>query len=205
MTKPARLALARNTLLRHFRQTYPHFAYYAVMDSNNYACVDPIQTWILKRAMDRRHTWDAISFNRSRGYYDHWALSFDPFIYSFFHFANWREAVAALRENWEQKMASVPEGEYLRVFSAFNGFAIYKASAFENCQYSSVINPALFPEGSIDRHRQAIGPTNPILSGLSNDCEHRHFHLEAIARSQARIVIDLTPLFVETPEENKEN
>ena len=32
--------------------------------------------------------WDCISFNREAGYYDMWALSFIPYVYSFNHFVD---------------------------------------------------------------------------------------------------------------------
>ena len=58
------------------------------MDSNEYACVGQINLDTLSNALQRSDDWDSISFDREAGYYDYWALSFDPHIYSFFHVQN---------------------------------------------------------------------------------------------------------------------
>ena len=124
------------------------------------------------------------------GYYDTWALSFDPFIYSFFHFAKWNHVVELMRTQFKELMDEYNKNkpnEFIPVYSAFNGFAIYKTSKFLDCSYSSIINLQLFPE-DILLHQIKIVNSN-IINYLTNDCEHRHFHLEAIQKNNAKIKI----------------
>jgi hypothetical protein len=144
----------------------------------------------------RENEWDAISFDRLDGYYDHWALSYEPFVYSFFHFQDWKSAVFQLREDFSQKMEywrrTIPQ-KLIPVYSAFNGFALYKTALFVDCSYCSTIDPEQFPPHSIQKHSQQI--RLPILARLEDDCEHRYFHLSAIKKKGARIRISLEYLF----------
>ena len=142
------IANARNNLLNKIREKYSDVPYFIMMDSNDYSCIGNININILKKAFERKDEWDAISFDREAGYYDHWALSFDPFIYSFFHFSNWRKAVEIMRAYFNKLMnhykTNKPD-QLISVYSAFNGFSIYKTEKFLNCSYSSNINIKLFP------------------------------------------------------------
>lgn len=79
------------------------------------------------------------------------------------------------------------------MYSAFNGFAIYKMDKFLDCSYSSTIHQELFPTDMIRKQINITGEN--IVPYLLNDCEHRKFHLEAIKRNNARIMICTQSLF----------
>jgi len=79
------------------------------------------------------------------------------------------------------------------VYSAFNGFAIYKTSMFLNCSYSSNIDLDLFPTNSINKQVEHMNVD--VIPVLTNDCEHRKFHLEAIKKNGAKIMISTKSLF----------
>jgi hypothetical protein len=150
--------------------------------------------------LSRSQEWDAISFDCENGYYDHWALSYDPYIYSYFHFTDCVESVAKMRADfgqWLETSRSQNGQQLLPVYSAFNGFALYKTSVFIESAYSSDIRDDLFPDGSIEKHCLTIGQDS--LSYKKGDCEHRHFHLDAIRRKGARIRISLLSLFGKAP------
>ena len=172
-----------------------------MMDSNEYSCIGNIKIDVIKETLSMDN-WDCISFDREAGYYDTWALSFEPYIYSFFHFNNWERVVSMMRDeftillsNYKNKQSD----ELIPVYSAFNGFAIYKTNKFLNCNYSANIDLSLFPPGSIIKQEKLTGES--IISRKINDCEHRHFHLEAIKKNNALIRISTKSVFskVENP------
>jgi len=193
------IAIARNALLDEIRQKYPNCEYFIMMDSNEYSCVGKIKINEIKDVMARTDEWDSISFDRISGYYDTWALSFDPHIYSFFHFVNCRQVVAKMREDFSELLERYKRSErdMIPVYSAFNGFAIYKTSKFIDCSYSDNIDIRLFPHNSIKT--QIITTKNNIIKKFNGDCEHRHFHLEAIAKHQAKIMISTKHIFEKVP------
>jgi hypothetical protein len=135
-----------------------------------------------------RDDWDAISFNRD-DYYDIWALSLDKYVVSFQHWDNWSEVANEMKKYIEKKLLELDENELLEVYSAFNGFAIYKIDKFINCSYNSE-----FKNNLLYLTYTAISNNEKILNkklkkDLSIDCEHRHFHLEAIQKNNAKIKI----------------
>jgi hypothetical protein len=199
------IAYARNNLLNKLREKYSDVPYFIMMDSNDYSCIGNININVLKKAFERKDEWDAISFDREAGYYDHWALSFDPFIYSFFHFSNWRKAVEIMRAYFNKLMnhykTNKPD-QLISVYSAFNGFSIYKTEKFLNCSYSSNINIKLFPLNTLKKQLEITKCR--IVNNITNDCEHRHFHLEGILKYNAKIRICTDFLFnkFENPPKN---
>lgn len=192
------ICFARNMILKYIRKNIPDTKYLIMMDSNEYACVGDIQLDTFKEILEpeRENKWDAVSFDREAGYYDYWALSFDPFAYSFFHTDN-RELVLdkmkikfnLLLENARNTM------NFINVYSAFNGFAIYKWSIFKDCNYSIDINLSLFPAQILEK--QVVETGVKFIPVLKNayDCEHRHFHLQAIHTKNAKIRIYPKSLF----------
>ena len=189
------ISFARNALIDLIRQKYNHYEYFIMMDSNEYSCIGDINTDNIKDILLRKD-WDSISFDREAGYYDTWALSFDPYIYSFFHFSNWQKVVQMMRENFNQLLndykINKPD-ELIPVYSALNGFAIYKTEKFINCYYGCTIDLSLFPLHLIRIEQEITGCK--ITNNLSNDCEHRHFHLEAIKKNNAKIRISTKSIF----------
>ena len=194
--RTANIAFSRNVLLNYVRTNFTEYEYFIMMDTNEYSCIGDINLDVFKDAIDKRDLWDAISFDRDAGYYDTWALSFDPFIYSFFHFHNWKNVVENMRVTFNSLLNDYKTNHpnnLIPVYSAFNGFAIYKTAKFVNCSYSSNIDLDVFPPNSINK--QIALMNIPVIPNLSNDCEHRKFHLEAIKKNGAKIVISTKSLF----------
>ena len=190
------IAFARNSLLENIKEKFANYEYFIMMDTNEYSCIGDINVNVFKYALENHALWDAISFDREAGYYDTWALSFDPFIYSFFHFTNSSKVVGEMRSAFNLLLADYkinkPE-KLIPVYSAFNGFSIYKTTKFLNCSYSSNIQLDLFPADSIKN--QTILTNALIVNNFTNDCEHRKFHLEAIKKNNAKIMISTKFLF----------
>ena len=201
-SRTTNIAHARNQLLQHTLTKYPEHQYIIMMDTNEYSCVGEINTDTILKVFtpNNIHKWDAVSFDREAGYYDTWALSFDNFIYSFFHFQNSKSVVEKMREEFNELLSSyklyIPN-EFIPVYSAFNGFAIYKTHKFTGCSYSSTIDPSIFPTDSISNQIKYCNSN--ILPYLENDCEHRHFHLQAIQKNNAIINIFPQSIFKKVP------
>ena len=193
-SRTMRIAYARNQILNYMRlaQTRGDTSqYFIMMDSNEYACVGQINIDTLRDALQRSHEWDSISFDREAGYYDYWALSFDPYVYSFFHLQNQTEVLNKMITNFSIKLNKSRETRNLiPVYSAFNGFAIYKTQMFLNCNYSSFIHIHLFPKELLP---------GKLRNHFKNDCEHRKFHLEAIKKNDAKIRVSPLSIFYKLP------
>ena len=193
-SRTMRIANARNEILNYIRllETQRIFnKYFIMMDSNEYACVGNINIDALCHALARSDEWDSISFHREAGYYDYWALSFDPHIYSFYHVQNKDETLNNMVDSFTIKLNEARESrDFIPVYSAFNGFAIYKTNMFLNCSYSSMIHIHLFPKELLP---------SKILNHFKNDCEHRKFHLEAIKKNGAKIMVSPLSMFYKLP------
>ena len=198
------IAFARNKLLQLIRDKYNKYEYFIMMDSNEYSCVGNINIDTIKETL-LINNWDCISFDREAGYYDTWALSFEPYIYSFFHFNNWQHVVSMMRNEFKILLDTYKNKqnfELIPVYSAFNGFAIYKTNKFINCNYSSNIDLSLFPDKSVKNQENLTG--SKIIDRKHSDCEHRHFHLQAIKKNNALIRISTKSVFskVKNPRSN---
>lgn len=190
VNKTRNISNARNALLQKIRDKYSHFSHFIMMDANEYSCIGEINVDLVAESLSRDSEWDAISFNREAGYYDHWALSISPYVYSFCHFVDFREAVTKMRDYFNPILDDYVKNkpnEYISVLSSFDGFSIYKMDKFIDCHYSDIIDLSLFPRNSIYEHIQTVGIN--IQTHIIFDCEHRHFHLQAIQKHGAQIKI----------------
>lgn len=186
---------ARNCVLDILRSQYSDVPYFIMMDSNNYACVGDINMDVLGEVMGRSD-WDAISFDREAGYYDFWALSYYPFIYSFFHFTDYKVVLGMMQEDFFFKLENQKQkslDDLIVVCSAFNGFSIYRTAVFLNCSYDTTIDLRWFSQRFIQDQQRITG--QKIIAFKGSDCEHRKFHLEAIRKNNARIRVSVKSLF----------
>ena len=196
---------ARNTFLDHLRglrSTGVTFSHFAFMDVNDYACIGPIDTAVLKGVVQLQDQWDSVSFLREAGYYDMWALSFAPYVHSFFHFkSGWRDVLGRMRTAFDRVVTrAIMRGyELLPVFSAFNGFAIYRCAVYLSEQeprirYTDDVQTDYYPPGMLNEQSSLV-ESEP--DGRSNDdCEHRYFHMVSMQPPHnARIFIYLKSLF----------
>ena len=87
--------------------------------------------------------------------------------------------------------------DFISVYSAFNGFAIYKTHKFIDCEYSNIIDHSLFPLNSINNQIKKMDCQ--IVKHYTNDTEHRHFHLQSIQKHHSKICIFPKFLFFKIP------
>jgi len=149
-------------------------------------CADNINIENIEKMLHRNEEWDAVSFNRD-DYYDIWALSLDEYVISCQHWENWFDVANTMKKYIKEKLDNLNENELLDVYSAFNGFAIYKIEKFINCDYECNFqnNLSYFTETTIKNNAMVLN--NVIKNELVVDCEHRHFHLDAIKKNGAKI------------------
>jgi hypothetical protein len=186
------IANARNAILNKIKESYtPEWKYFIMIDCDD-VCEYNIDTNTLSKYLTR-YDWDSLSFNR-KCYYDTWALSFDPYIFSCWNWPNAREVIDIMNAVLEKKLSSLKKNELFECYSAFNGFAIYRTSKFLDCTYEWETPINLITKEQLDKNVKAVG-TNPFIRPNNDDCEHRSFHLQAIIKNQAKIMISPLCLF----------
>ena len=192
------IATARNGLLERVREEnrallskgQDPWEYFAMIDMDD-VCSYPVLLDNIEPYLTRVTNWDALSFNRT-SYYDTWALSYDPYIYSCWNWPNSRIVIDTMNAEITRRLAALGEDELLPCYSAFNGFAMYKTAAFAGCAYNWQTPTKYITESQMEANCKAckeIGGGEPFKRPNNDDCEHRWFHLEAIHKNDARIRI----------------
>ena len=80
------IANARNSILNKIRNNFKSYKYFIMIDCDN-VCDKKINLNIFNEVMNKISLWDSVSFI-TEPYNDCWALSFDPYIYSCWHWGN---------------------------------------------------------------------------------------------------------------------
>ena len=81
--------------------------------------------------------------------------------------------------------------------SAFNGFALYRMSKFENVQYEGTVQKNLEIISRLDFENTAKAAGQSLSWHRTDDCEHRYFHIRATQLNGARICISPDNLFTD--------
>ena len=195
---------ARNSIINEInRLNDKTYKYFIMMDMDNRIYNKNINTDLLKKYIINDKEWDSLSFNLP-GYYDIWALSFNPYIYSCWHyFKSHRENqkyVRCVREKIIKTLNSLDDNtDLLDVYSAFNAFAIYKIDKFKNIKYDYEFNNTikLISQDLIQENIKNYNNIKPTPNpNKYDDCEHRYFHLNAIKINNAKIKICKHSLFI---------
>jgi hypothetical protein len=202
---------ARNRIIYKIRELQQEkrdaagWKYFIMLDMDD-VCSQDIHLDVLTRQFqpDKLPLWDSVSFHRS-DYYDIWALSLYPYMFSCWHYKNPKLAVDYLTKMMNSMLDSMGSDELLPCHSAFCGFAIYKCDPFIKCTYDGHMNLTYMREEWIKSSREAFpylylyGTTQEELenSHTNVDCEHRTFHLEAVEKHGAVIAICAGKLFTE--------
>lgn len=194
--KTINLSNARNNILKLIKEKYITNDYFIMMDSNDYSCIGNIEKNIIYEVFNdiMIKKWDSITFDSEDEYYDYWALSYNPFIYSLFHFENYKLVYEKIRSEFNKVLVDYKNNnnDLIDVYSAFNGFAIYKTDKFIDSYYSSNIDLNLFPKEIINKEIDILKQN--ISSIYIGDCEHRHFHL--LSKKLHNSKIKIYPKFV---------
>ncbi len=207
-----RIAYARNQLLTYVDDQTDYFI---AFDGDDVNALPIIRPGVLEAHL-KRNDWDGLSFNRDF-YYDVWALSFWPFIHQCWGYSTREQCrywVAAMRRAVKSRLRDLRSGALLEVYSAFNGFGIYRVHKFkgakydarpvwefEPSQYQTAKDPLyaelkLLSANRPIREKGRIMEWRPTVSIYKDqNCEHRSFHMGAIRKHKARIRISPQALF----------
>lgn len=193
-----RIAKARNFCLEKIRETYADYPFFIMMDYDDVNCKN-VYPNVLKKYL-YRDDWDALSFQTHPSYYDIWALSINPYTFSYNHFSDNVVHYIKIQKYVTMLLSKLKTGELLPCISAFNGFAIYRTEKFKNCWYDGRVRLDLVPKHYLLQHMKATN--SPIIfkdygniNGYYEDCEHRAFHLEGINKNNAKIRISPEVVF----------
>ena len=198
------IAGGRNAILQYMRrEDTPKFEYFIMMDLDDVCAgnmnLNALQLFLDKERTEENAEWDALTFNRPI-YYDAWALSIRPYVFSCWNFTKGGLLVEVMRRYVQDKLTEVAENApkygLLKCESAFNGFGIYRIAKFEGVLYEWNIrkNIEIIPREWITENETAVG--RPVgLRETPDDCEHRYFHMRATQLNGARICISPLCLF----------
>jgi hypothetical protein len=176
-----RIANARNGCLQLIREKFKDYPFFIMIDCDD-KCSENVKPQVLQKYL-RRNDWDSLSFNKN-SYYDIWALSIRPYMFSCHHFH--KNQTGVMHQYITKLLKEVPAGGLLKCASAFNGFAIYRTNKFLNCTYDGKFRLDLLPSNYLKKNIQVC--KSGIFLG-PEDCEHRSFHMQAIQQNGARIRI----------------
>ena len=185
-----RLALGRNYCINTIRENFRDYQYFIMMDCDD-ICARDIKVKLLNNYL-HRGDWDALSFNHpseNYKYYDSWALAKRPYVLSCHHFKD----PAQVQRLISHIIKQTQHNKLIDCLSAFNGFSIYKTDKFINCYYDGRFRIDYIPKNLI---KENIKHSANIINGLKEDCEHRHFHIQAVLENNARIRISPRCLFM---------
>jgi hypothetical protein len=193
-----RLAFGRNYCLKKINKHYSHFKYFIMMDFDN-VCFDDINISVLENHINNDYEWDALSFNK-KNYYDIWALSIRPYIFSYAHFNDSDNVSNDMNQYITKQLTSMDKNKLLPCYSAFNGFSIYKTNIFKDSYYDgkiclNLIPPKYIEETKNQNNSDIVFNDKDWLHSKYEDCEHRSFHFYAIYKKNARILISPEILF----------
>ncbi len=168
------IARARNKCLDIIRDSFANYEYFIMIDCDN-VCSEPVKLEYLLYYLISNTEWDALSFNKDP-YYDTWALSKYPYVFSNMHFR--------YPERWglfiQDIIKNTPPKTLIPCLSAFNGFAIYRTNKFISYYYDPKPRLDLFPKYLIDENIKLCGKIYLKNKAAIVDCEHRSFHLMAV-------------------------
>ena len=185
-----RIARGRNKCLNFMNDNYPDYEYFIMMDCDD-RCSYNIRLKLLKNYLVRKD-WDALSFNHPEYYYDSWALSIRPYVLSCHHFNDYSSGQKYITE----RIKRTPRHKLIRCLSAFNGFSIYRREKFTNCWYDGKFRLDYWSPKYIKQNIDVSGKIVFKDDNLKNeDCEHRFFHVSAVKKHNARIMISPLCLF----------
>ena len=191
------IAKGRNYCIDYINKTHPDYEYFIMMDCDD-VCENNVNLNVLQKNL-LRDDWDCLSFNKE-DYYDIWALSIGPYVASFYIFTSqfplmntYSDTPLKVMKKYIIKiLKECPNGELVKCYSAFNGFAIYKSGKFLNCKYDGNLNLNYIPKQLLLMNIRQLGN---IKNNFNIDCEHRQFHFEAFLKNNARIRISPEIIF----------
>jgi hypothetical protein len=186
------LAYIRNLMIDYMYANYYNYNFFIMMDSDD-VCSKNINVDILQKHIECNNLWDSLSFNRN-DYYDIWALIYKPFVHHCRSFgSNSHVVINHIKQDITNKLNNM-DSKYLNVYSAFNGFAIYKLDKFVSCKYDG-IKQKFFDDNEIENMINYLNNSDIklvrkklVIHEIKENCEHINFHIDSI-KNNSKIMI----------------
>lgn len=188
-SRTARLAYGRNTIIEKIKELNKslNWKFFIKMDMDD-VCASTLNIKTLTSIFKKKNInlWDSISFNKSF-YYDSWAVSTPDIFLSCWNFED--KSVTEFINKYMEKNLKI--NKYLKVLSAFNGFAVYKIPIFLKSHYASKVGDTLpfFTQEEIRKNERLVNSNFKINNLDEEDCEHRYFHCYAHYNFGAKIIV----------------
>jgi hypothetical protein len=187
-----RIANARNKIIEFIEKNSDiDNDFFILLDCGD-ECTYKVNTDILNKYLNR-DDWDALFFNREGlpcGNYDIWALQFDNFIQNCWSLSEPIEIINIMRNELNTRLNNINNDELLEIYSAFNGFGIYRLNKFFGIRYNGEVQK-YFSNEELDNMLKYINDNYNININIANDakenCEHIGFHINAIRQNGAKI------------------
>ena len=180
-----RIAKARNECLSIVYNELNDISFHIMIDCDDRCTpkwnIDVINNYLNNFDNDN---WDCISFNR-HGYYDLWALLIDDFRHHC-HGYNGGNVPTLMQKYIKYRLDSC-ETNSIEVFSAFNGFCIYKTEKFNGLCYDGLYRNIKTLISDEDRLISLEAVKKYGLNVTIDDtwiecCEHLFYHLSAFKK-----------------------
>lgn len=204
--RTCRIAKARNKALSIFENRFanesPFFIMFDADDVNRKKWNKEVLQFYLDDQED--NDWDAISFNR-QPYYDIWALMIPPYLYHCWGFGeDSYKIVQYMKSYMAKELDKTNSNNSIEVYSAFNGFAIYRTKSFTGIRYdgtfSGFIKKNFLSKDEIHNTLFSYQKDlkNPNLKLKQNHfsyllpdehCEHLFFHMSAKQKNNVKIKV----------------
>jgi hypothetical protein len=192
--RTVRIANSRNKYLYVVYNIIKDIDFHIVIDADNVNT----SRWNIELINHYIHhdTWDAISFNRSNGYYDIYALLYGNVKHNCWGYKKHSHyIIACMRNDIENRLQNTEKHSLLKCLSAFNGLSIYRTKKFKNCFYDGLYkNIKSFitdqeREETVKVLQKLMSIPIEIDEDCIENCEHVFYHLSAIQKNNARIRI----------------
>lgn len=183
--RTTRLGIGRTKVLNHVQKLASsvrgeHRAFLIVMDFDE-VNEKPFNITNFEYVINRLNEWDAVSFNR-KDYYDIWALRYRQFNLNVWQFEEPDYGQLKIGEYMKTDITErLKQNDpfFLPVYSAFNGFAMYKLRYTKHCKYGTGFDSTIpYCQNKVD-----------CSEGRAQDCEHVDFHRCMISKHNAKVMI----------------
>tara|TARA_B100001059_G_C17671107_1_gene494568 strand:- start:36 stop:863 length:828 start_codon:yes stop_codon:yes gene_type:complete len=192
--RTVRVANARNVCLYIIYNEINDINYHIMIDADDVCC----NKWnyeLIEKYLDNfdNDDWDCISFNRD-AYYDIWALQFDNFKHHCWGWLNRNQSfpIIDIMKNELINKINSTSGNSIEVYSAFNGFCIYKSPRFREFYYDGYYKNVkeLISEEDREKTIQYLRSKYNINvacnegEGYGECCEHIFYHISALKQNR---------------------
>lgn len=183
--RTVRIATARNVMLNIVYNELENISFHMMIDSDD-KCSGTWNIEIIDKYLNNfdEDDWDSISFNR-KNYYDIWALLYDDFKQHCYGYGKFQDVVRLMREDVTKKLKEC-DSNSIKVWSGFNGFAIYKTERFRGFYYDGLYEnfKRLVSDDEIKSSAQAVKDkfkldVSPGFVMGRECCEHLFYHMSA--------------------------